>query len=124
MGSSAKDSNSKLKQSNISYGPNIRYNSTKVTWIHDLTSLVIGVTSGILKLESLLGFLFFCLFYSLINLFIYLSVKTWIVKNHQNSNLFTDYFTSFFNDLFVVDFSKSITSFIMMWTLTYTLIET
>ncbi|GMM35174.1 hypothetical protein DASC09_024990 [Saccharomycopsis crataegensis] len=102
----------------VTYGESIRTNTKKINYIHDICSLVMGTVAGILNLESLHGFGFFFGASFLVDLVIY-------VLAHINSGGSTsNYFQHPIKEIFLVDYSRSVFSFIMMWTLVVCLIST
>ncbi|GMG39397.1 unnamed protein product [Ambrosiozyma monospora] len=101
----------------LNYKPNIDYNRNVVIRIKDITSLSFGTASGILKLTSLNGFLFF------LATNIFTSLLTYVVLvGFKNKG--TDYFVSPFNDVFVNDVGRYLASYLMMWCLFYALVST
>ncbi|ODV93860.1 hypothetical protein PACTADRAFT_51609 [Pachysolen tannophilus NRRL Y-2460] len=100
----------------VTFGASIKENQQVLQEIHDITSLAFGTIAGILKLESTYGFLFFLITNILLNLcFIFTIGGFKKVKNYYN-NLIAD--------IFIIDISRCISSFTMMWCLVFALIDT
>lgn len=82
--------------------------------IRSITSLAIGIGAGILKLESYYGFLFYIVF----SIFIGVLHHFVIAKGQPEQ-----YFLSPFNDVWAGELVLGLSSFILMWTLFYDLVD-
>ncbi|ODQ60875.1 hypothetical protein WICANDRAFT_28084, partial [Wickerhamomyces anomalus NRRL Y-366-8] len=83
-------------------------------YIQDYTSLIFGTSAGILQLESYYGFAFF----SITSLIITLLYVIFVTK--LKPSLF---YENPLNDIFLNNLSRSLTAYLMMWTLTYALVQ-
>lgn len=117
-----KQSSQKQKQKSapyvpITFGDNIAANTASLAFVHDVSALASGTVAAILGLQSIHGFLFFFATMVAIDSFVYISLQL-----NSNGNI-SNYFSSPIKEIFANDYSRSIFSFIMMWTLTFCLID-
>ncbi|RLV96342.1 ER membrane protein complex subunit 6 [Spathaspora sp. JA1] len=94
---------------------NIKSNKDKLQHVQDITSLVLGIVSGILTLESLYGFLLYVVGLTLANGLFYVLCGDGKVER---------YFKSPVQEIFVSGVVGNIPGFVMMWCLVYALVST
>lgn len=102
------------KHETIYFEANIAANKQKLQRVQDIMSLALGVGAGILGLESLYGFLFFLLGFSLSNLAFFVEC----CKGESKT-----FFTSPFRLIFLDGFFGGLAGYVMMWCLTYALVN-
>lgn len=110
-------SNFEAKLSNmetICYGQSIDINKKKLQHIHDILSLVLGIGSGILTLESISGFLFYIIGFTLTNLAFY----TVCCQGQPKT-----FFKNPIKEIFIDGVFSNIAGYIMMWCLVYALVK-
>lgn len=98
----------------IYFEANVVANKQKLQRVQDVMSLALGVSAGILGLESGYGFLFFVVGFSLSNVAFLLECCK------GESALF---FTSPFRLIFLDGFFGGLSGYVMMWCLTYALVN-
>lgn len=98
----------------ILFEPNVAANKKKLQQVQDVMSLALGVGAGILGLESLYGFLFFLIGFSLSNLGFFIECCK------GESELF---FTNPIRQVFVDGIFSGLSGYVMMWCLTYALVN-
>ncbi|CAI5759306.1 unnamed protein product [Candida verbasci] len=97
------------------YTPSIVANKHKLQHVQDVASLVLGVASGIMSLESINGFVFYFIGITLTNLLFY------IICTEQQPYKF---FKNPLHEIFIKDLFNNISGYIMMWCLIYALVKT
>lgn len=102
------------KHEPIYFEPNVAANKQKLQRVQDIMSLALGVSAGILGLESLYGFLFFLVGFSLSNLGFFLEC----CKGEAQM-----FFISPFRQIFFDGFVGGLSGYVMMWCLTYALVN-
>lgn len=98
----------------IYFEPNIAVNKQKLQRVQDVMSLALGVSAGILNLESVYGFLFFLVAFSLSNLAFYLEC----CKGEADK-----YFESPSRQIFLDGLFPALSGYVMLWCLTYALVN-
>ncbi|ODV72290.1 Emc6p CYBJADRAFT_168606 [Cyberlindnera jadinii NRRL Y-1542] len=98
----------------VKYAQSIQHNTKTLQYVHDFTSLIFGISAGILQLESLNGFLFLFISFALVS-----SLFTISHCQLQPSR----YFESPLKSLYVDDLARYLTAFLMSWTLAYALVQ-
>lgn len=106
--------NSQAEMDTIYYQPNITTNKQNLQRVQDIMSLALGVGAGVLCLESLLGFLFFLVGFSLSNL-------SFFVLCCQGEP--QTFFKNPFKEIFLDGIVSSLAGYVMMWCLTYALVK-
>lgn len=101
----------------VTYGENIKHNTATISYIHDISSLVLGVVAGILGLESIDGFKFFFAATLVIDTIIY------VIGLVLSKGKIENYFSNPALEIFLNDYSRTLFSFVMMWTLVMCLIN-
>ncbi|CCE81858.1 Piso0_002535 [Millerozyma farinosa CBS 7064] len=102
------------KRELIYYIPNIESNKKDLQYVHDVTSLTLGIGSGILTLESYKGFLLYIFGYTAVNLIFY-----FVCCNKKAAS----FFRKPFHEIFLEDILSDMPGFVMMWCLTYALVR-
>lgn len=98
----------------IYFPPNIVANKQRLQRLQDVMSLALGVGAGVLCLESVVGFLFFLVAFSLSNLSFYL-----LCCEGKPS----DFFKNPLSEIFLDGIASSLAGYVMMWCLTYALVK-
>lgn len=98
----------------IYFQSNVASNRQKLQHVQDVMSLAIGIGAGVLGLESLSGFIFFLMSFSLCNFSFYFFCC------EKNESLF---FCNPLKEIFLDGIPKTLAGFIMMWCLTYALVK-
>ncbi|EAZ63949.1 hypothetical protein PICST_52049 [Scheffersomyces stipitis CBS 6054] len=98
----------------IYYTPSIESNKQKLQHVHDIASLVLGVGSGVLTLESAYGFIFYVVGITLTNLLFYL-----ICCEGQPHK----FFKKPVQEVFLDGVLTNVAGYIMMWCLVYALVK-
>ncbi|SGZ56966.1 CIC11C00000003653 [Sungouiella intermedia] len=96
------------------FPPNILANKQKLQRLQDVMSLALGVGAGVLCLESLNGFFFFLVTFSLSNLSFFLLC----CEGKPES-----FFQNPWKEIFLDGISSSLAGYVMMWCLTYALVK-
>ncbi len=91
---------------------NMIKNLQQIDTLRSIIMIVSGISCGIMKTIGILGFLYFLLVYIIITIVIGIKIK-------YN---FTTYLNMSFFDFLMNDMMKHIMSFILFWTLSYTLV--
>lgn len=99
----------------VKFGPAIQANAKVLQYVHDVTSLVYGTSAGILQFESIQGFSFF-LISNFTTSLLYLILVVGFNKQDK-------YYEHGLSSIFLTNFSRSLTAYLMMWTLFYALIQ-
>ncbi|EGW35413.1 uncharacterized protein SPAPADRAFT_58629 [Spathaspora passalidarum NRRL Y-27907] len=94
---------------------NIKSNKDKLQHVQDITSLVLGIASGILTLESIHGFLLYVIGLTLANGLFYVICGEGKIDK---------YFKSPIQEVFVSGIVGNMPGFVMMWCLVYALVST
>ncbi|KAG5367222.1 ER membrane protein complex subunit 6 [Yarrowia sp. B02] len=95
-------------------GQSIAENAKSVQYVRSVSSLAIGVGAGILHLESYYGFLFYVIASTVVSVLLY------TVSSTGNPGR---YFVHPLKQLFVDDVFSGLSSFVLMWTLFYELVD-
>lgn len=98
----------------IYFQPNILANKGKLLYVQDVMSLALGVGAGVLGLESLSGFVFYLICFTLCNFSFYFFCC------EGQERLF---FRNPIKEIFLDGIPISLAGFIMMWCLTYALVK-
>ena len=98
----------------ILYRPSIEANKQKLQHIHDISSLVLGIGCGILTLESIYGFLFYLVGFTVTNGIFYTICCEGNPKKFFNKPVQEIFFDGIFHN---------VSGFIMMWCLIYALVK-
>lgn len=96
------------------FEPNITANKHKLQRVQDVASLALGVGCGVLGLESLNGFWFYLVGFSLSNFSFYMLCC-------QGSP--EEFFKNPLKEIFVDGLFTSLAGYVMMWCLTYALVK-
>ncbi|KAG7662740.1 uncharacterized protein J8A68_003728 [[Candida] subhashii] len=96
------------------YPPSIEVNKHKLQHVQDITSLVLGIGSGILTLESFNGFIFYFVGLTIANGLFY------IICGEGQANKF---FKKPLQEIFINGLLGNVPAFIMMWCLVYALVK-
>ncbi|AOW00957.1 Rab5-interacting protein-domain-containing protein [Yarrowia lipolytica] len=95
-------------------GQSIAENTKSIQYVRSVSSLAIGVGAGILHLESYYGFLFYAIASTIVSILLY------TVSSTGNPGR---YFVYPVKQLFVDDIFAGLSSFLLMWTLFYELVD-
>ncbi|CDK26195.1 unnamed protein product [Kuraishia capsulata CBS 1993] len=106
------------KDFSVTYKANIVANINTFHHIHDLTSLVLGSSSGILQLESYHGLIYFLVTNIIVTLAFFVVILS------GNLKLIPKYYEKGLPGLVFEGLSRSLAGFFMMWCLTTALIST
>lgn len=98
----------------VIYGPNVDANKRKLQHIHDIMSLVLGVSAGVLTLESLWGFGVYVLGLTLTNAVFYI----YVCQGQAGA-----FFHKPVQEVFVDGLLGNLAGFVMMWCLVYALVK-
>lgn len=98
----------------IIYPASLNVNKQKLQHVHDIASLVLGVGSGVLTLESLYGFAFYLVGFTLTNVVFYVVCCEGQPKR---------FFTNPLQQVFLDGIFGNVSGFIMMWCLVYALVK-
>ncbi|CCD24503.1 Emc6p NDAI_0D01890 [Naumovozyma dairenensis CBS 421] len=93
--------------------PNVMENKKTLLFLQDSTTLIFGLCSGILQLESMNGFYMFVLSY----VFVCSLFLMWICHGKP-----AKYFMSPIQDIFLESFFRELMGFVMAWTFSYALV--
>lgn len=107
-------SDAEKRFSDIQSAESIKYNEKQLHYLRDLTSLVSGISVGVLGIESFQGFLVFLASFIIIGL-LYIA---WVCQ-FQPGNYYVSPIKSIFLDLFV----RELSGFVMCWTFSYALVN-
>ncbi|KAG5362004.1 ER membrane protein complex subunit 6 [Yarrowia sp. C11] len=95
-------------------GQSIAENTKSIQYVRSVSSLAIGVGAGILHLESYHGFVFYAIASTVVSILLY------TVSSTGNPSR---YFVHPVKQLFVDDIFSGLSSFLLMWTLFYELVD-
>ncbi|CCH62489.1 hypothetical protein TBLA_0H02030 [Henningerozyma blattae CBS 6284] len=99
--------------SQVKSSTNIQINKQRLLYVQDITTLLFGLGSGILQLESLQGFAMFFIGFCFINLlYIGILCKFQPVKYYVNP----------LQEIFMDNFVRELTGYVMSWTFSYAIV--
>ncbi|CDO54841.1 similar to Saccharomyces cerevisiae YLL014W EMC6 Member of a transmembrane complex required for efficient folding of proteins in the ER [Geotrichum candidum] len=111
----AKVSN-KEKEYHISpfYNSNIIDNKKSIEFIRNVTSLIFGISAGVLRLEFQYGFIYYIGLSAAVSALIHF----WVAKSRPQ-----DFFLNKRSDVWVEGILGGVSSFVLTWTLFYNLVD-
>lgn len=92
----------------------IEANKKKLQHVHDIMALALGVGAGVLTLESVYGFLFYIIGFTLTNLVFYQICCQGRVK---------EFFRKPLHEVFIDGIASNVAGFLMMWCLVFALVK-
>lgn len=98
----------------IYYISSIEANKKKLQHVHDIMALALGVGAGVLTLESVYGFLFYIIGFTITNLTFYQICC---------EGKAIEFFRKPLHEIFVDGIASNVAGFLMMWCLVFALVK-